>query len=145
MAVTSYNLGFGGWCILKFGSSSYYVPLTNGSVDRSFNVAFQNTYHVPFSDKGRSKIRLNYGTLNFSGNLSFELTKGLSNFFFAPSGEKEPNDFFNRKTVFDVIVCDGMKVITMRKCVWNNFDINGSTNGTINCSISFQSVNNYKE
>lgn len=131
---TSFVLGYGGFARIN----ETFVPYTNASVQRQQNVVFQNTYHVPFSDEARSRIRMNKGTFQFSGNISFELTNNSINQILTDT-------FLSRKSFFDLFLHDGEKSILMTKNMWNSITINSSVNAIPNCSISFVSLNGFNE
>lgn len=143
---TSFVLGYGGMASIQMtttGTSSNttstttstFVPILNGSVERKMQVGFVTSYHVPFSDEARSKIRMNTGTYTFSGSISFQMTSGLASLFLVTS-------FFSRKNMFTIVMCDGEYTLTLPNCVWSSFNITGQPNGAVTGSLSFSSTNN---
>ena len=131
---TEFVLGYGGFAKIN----DTFVPYTNASVQRQQNVVFQNTYHVPFSDEARSRIRMNKGTFTFSGNIDFQLTENTIKLIL-------DTDFLSRTSFFDIVLNDGQKQIVMLKNMWQSLTINSSVNSIPTCSISFVSLNDFKQ
>ena len=131
---TEFVLGYGGFVKIN----DIFVPYTNANIQRSNQVSFSNTYHVPFSNEPRSKIRMNEGLFTFSGSVSFELTEHILQ-------EVLTKDFLSRTSMFDIVFHDGEKMIEMKKNMWNSISFSVQVNSIPTCSISFVSLNSYKE
>ena len=83
-------------------------------------------------------IRCGYGLFTFSGQISFELTRGTLEFLFNEV-------LFKRDTLFSVQFYDGKKTCTVYNCAWTSISIQGSANSMVNTDISFQTNNGFSE
>lgn len=145
---TSFVLGYGSIAkisIVSLGTATAttygtsYLSLLSGSIERRLETGFATSYHIPFSDAKRSKIKLNEGTYTFSGNISFELTSSLA------GNILDVGFLSGRKKMFNLTIYDGMYTVNMPQCIWQNISINGDPNGAVTCSISFMSLNAYQK
>lgn len=137
------------------------ISLLNGSVVRNLQIPTANSYYLnldenlDFSKQNEddntstetpgdeeeykpkdvaSKIRMGFGTYSFSGNITFELTRGaLSNIF--------TNGFFLRKYLFNLYMSDGSQSLSIKNNVWNSVTFNYSPQQIPTCSIGFYSNN----
>lgn len=133
--------------ILEFASRGKMFQVTSASVTRQTNLPIVNSYYLPYEHDGsaiegsddavaRSQILLGNGTYTFSGEISFELTNGAMDEFFA-------SDFFERNTLFSVSFFDGQNTCVLSNCVWSNFQLQCSPSNLVSASISYQSNNGY--
>lgn len=131
---TEFVLGYGGFVKIN----KVFVPYISANVQRQHNVSFSNTYHVPFSDTPRSRIRMNQGTFTFQGSVDFELTENILEQILT-------KDFLSRTTFFDIVFHDGEKMIELGKNMWQSISFNVQVNSIPTCNISFLSLNNFNE
>ena len=151
-ADTTYLMGYGSWSIIRERhgdeepniSSSFsnddgeILPLLSAEYSKSSNVPTASTYDTPLSSSTRSAIRLSSGTDSYSGSLSFEMTRQLSNLIFKES-------FMRRRSFLDIRLCDGEAKIDILGAVWNSLSISGNSGQIISCSLGFNSCNGFKE
>ena len=152
-------IGYGGWLVMtKPKASEKYdeahgrtlgdavlVPDVSGNVTRALSTPTINSYFLPENGsapvdgvefgQALSPIRVGFGTYQYSGSISYEMTKGMAGML--------GGDFFNRAALFDVQFYDGRKTCTVRNCSWNSFSVSGQPNSTVSASIGYQSTNGY--
>ena len=155
-------IGYGGWLVMtaprpdskyeeadegKPLSNAVLVPAVSGNITRALNVPTINSYFLPESGsapidgtpqtQALSPIRVGFGTYQYSGSISYEMTTGMANML--------GDNFFNRASLFDVQFYDGRKTCTVRNCAWNNFSISGQPNSAVSVSLGYQTTNGYME
>lgn len=152
-ANVGFILGYGGFCSLQLRYSdngSVYqtystangnrlmLPLTDGNYERSMQIPMQSPYTVPFSNVKRARFRTGMGTFSYSGNIGFELTSEVRDMIFNQSLH-----FFKRTSLLDIALCDGQGEIDVTGGVWNSFTLTAAAGELVQCSINFQSCNNF--
>lgn len=138
---TKFVLGYGGWATIRLNKGNKkFVPMINCTITRNNSVSFLSSYHLPYSDEPRSKIRMNEGVYSYQGSISFQLTQNLIDLFFTSNRK-----FFARNSMVDLQICDGEKYFELQGCVWNSFGFDASPGQTINCNMNFMFVNSYEE
>lgn len=147
----TFAIGYGAWAKIDFKESktNYHngtsmeskgklLQVTNASISRTRNIPTVNSYYLPYlsSDGATSPIRLGDGTYTFTGELSFQMTKGVVDNLFK-------SDLFSRNSWFSLSLYDGRKEIGISNCVWSGININCAPGGTVTMSISYSSNNGY--
>lgn len=149
MAVeTGFIIGYGGWATiqLKDKSTTVFIPLISGNVQKNINVSLMSSYDLSYNDKARSKIRMNSGVCQFNGSINFQITKNILDCFLQENSDvTKSSNFFMRKNLFDLQLCDGEKKLELNKCVWSNFSINVVSGQIVKGTLNFSSVNDHKE
>lgn len=146
-----FKVGYNGWVKIKKHPSgtAYYngvfptdgkmLQVTSASLTRQRNLPTVASYYLPFDDNetdAKSQILLGFGTYNFSGELSFELTNGSLQ-------EIINDDFLNRDSFFSMSFFDGEKGCKTTNCVWSNIQIQCSPGNLVNVSMSYLCNNGY--
>lgn len=151
-ADTTYLMGYGSWAKMRcrngnnepnisssFGNNDGIIlPLLSANYSKSSNVPTFNTYDTPLNSSTRSTVRLSSGTNSYSGSLNFEMSRNLGEIMFQES-------FMKRRSFLDIMLCDGEAKIKVEGAVWSSLSISGSAGQIVNCNLSFNSCNAFKE
>jgi len=136
---TSFNIGYGGYCLIDFNKSWTTFPMTNANYSRSVNAEVQQTFAAWMESLVEpSKIQLGYPTYSWSGSLTFDYTQDIINLIFTTN-----RSFFTRDSGFNIQLHDGEKYLYV-DAVWNSISLSSTAGGLVNGTIAFSSCNNYE-
>lgn len=154
-------LGYGGMCFTDWQSSSglllvskqtikqftdenivydnsAQIFITGGNINLQYNRPTENTYFAPRDSTNVSQILLGPGTANITGSINFDMNhKNLSYYI----NDKR----IARNQYFHLVMNDGNKGYYVTHNVWNSISFNASVGGLVTCSISYNSLNSFKD
>lgn len=114
------------------------LPVTSGSADVSSSYIIEPQYYAGFDSEVAKDINLGRGTNTVSGNVSFDMTRGLMENIFTITEANTNNSlpFFARNRYLSIYVADGANLISMPLAMWSSFSLEAPTNSLVTGSLS---------
>ena len=125
----SRRLGYGGSAVI----SGQQVLITGGSMEEADTPSFLEMMDIPPSTSSRSKVLHADGTKNYTGTLSFDMTKNALSVFTAAT-------LFSRRYLFNMGIHDGEAQWVMNGCYLTTLSLTGAPGGLIGASLSFMAT-----
>ena len=110
------------------------VFLTGASVNITANRPVQQTYRSHRTNTNVSSILVGVGTVNISGNITFDMSRQNLSYFLNSNRIK-------RNTYFHFGMSDGKSQYIVYHCVWNSISFSASVGSLVSCNISYTALN----